>query len=1080
MSYSFNNLILNNLDSAGTLNIGASTSAITFGKVDTITTFPGPIVSVQPISFNDIDTTAANTMFIGKEFATKIEIGKSLITTEIKGNLIIKDNIDTSSTTILTIGGVASALTITPNTTVAGTLTVQPPSSNLHAATKAYVDGVASGLDVKASVDLKTIAALPSNVYTNGTLGEGAAITATVDGILSVDGIQPTINMRILVTEDTVKNGIYTVTNTGSGISKFVLTRSTDTDTVSEVSKGLFTYVLDGTVAGNGYVLTNDIVTMGTTGWTFSQLSSLSSFNQANITGTGILATGSMTGNFGPLVIQNLATPPVNTEGGLYYDTDDKKLLYYNGTIWGELGGSNSSNGVYSNCLVKQIGSIPSSAINVYCTKVTNNITLNFPSFDVPDVVANSQSFISNDITAPELQPTFPCTFPVIINDKPAYVKFVNNNLEFIKSPSVSWDAGNNVVQGFTINYNTNSTTLATGTWGAPFPSSTVSMSSSTAVTLKKTETATITFTFSGDPTTTFDLNDVTGTGAAHLTNLLGTGLTRTATFTPPDTNTNDLITYTFDIAAGVFTATYLNTAALQLTISADTRLPSISTYSPNSFGAANNANLVLVFTETVVKNTGNVVIYKDGVIWSTIGINAPTITLSQTSFPNDTLTIDQTGDMVDNAHYYVLIDAGALKDVSDNLFTGITSSTEWKFTTYDTADTLVPSVTLSIASGGLMTAIGDTRTINIVFSEFVTDFISSDITLTGLTLSAFTFNGTSGSFIATSTSDECKVIINAGVCADLSTNPNTASNDLLVKEGILIYTKLTTSHALGTTVNATGCSADGTLIVVGGSGSNIRISSNSGSSWATISTGLSFITTIHVSNDSTKIIAAGSGWATSTDSGNSFTLRNNQSHAGCQNYIGNIFITGQNSSAVKLWRSIDGVNSELSTSTARLWNSLCVSDNGVVIVGTNKTTDPSLPGSVFVSQDSGVNWFTPPGMSTNRIWSDARCSASGSEITLHEVGLGGDIWQSSDSGSNFVKKNLTDSWRNGSMSSDGVNRVGATINNLKVSENSGATWENGIFTAPAPTGGDWSATTISSDGTKTYNFYSDGETYAN
>jgi hypothetical protein len=146
MSYSFNNLILNNLDSAGTLNIGTNTaSAITFGKTGVITTFPGPIASVEPISFNDIDTTAANTMFIGKAIATKVEIGKAAITTEIKGKLSIKDNIDTSSATILTIGGVASALTITPNTTVAGTLTVQPPSSNLHATTKVYVDTLVTG-----------------------------------------------------------------------------------------------------------------------------------------------------------------------------------------------------------------------------------------------------------------------------------------------------------------------------------------------------------------------------------------------------------------------------------------------------------------------------------------------------------------------------------------------------------------------------------------------------------------------------------------------------------------------------------------------------------------------------------------------------------------------------------------------------------------------------------------------------------------------------------------------------------------------------------------------------------------------
>jgi hypothetical protein len=96
--------------------------------------------------------------------------------------------------------------------------------------------------------------------------------------------------------------------------------------------------------------------------------------------------------------------------------------------------------------------------------------------------------------------------------------------------------------------------------------------------------------------------------------------------------------------------------------------------------------------------------------------------------------------------------------------------------------DFVSPTVTLSIASGGLMSAIGDTRTINIVFSEPVIDFIESDITLTGLTLSAYTFGSTTASFTATSTANFCSVIINAGVCRDAAFNLNTVSNNLDVK----------------------------------------------------------------------------------------------------------------------------------------------------------------------------------------------------------------------------------------------------------------------------------------------------------
>jgi hypothetical protein len=214
---------------------------------------------------------------------------------------------------------------------------------------------------------------------------------------------------------------------------------------------------------------------------------------------------------------------------------------------------------------------------------------------------------------------------------------------------------------------------------------SSVVMTKSTTDVLKKSQTATITFTFSGDPGTTFTLSDdVTGSGASSLTNLLGSGTTRTATFTPPDSN--NLKEYTLDVVAGTFTAPNSNVAATQLKISADTRLPSISSFSPNTFSTANDADLVIVFDETIVKNTtGNVVIYKNTVSWKTIPIGDSQITISGT-----TLTINQTTNLDDDSNYYVLIDANALKDVSGNLFSGITSSTEWTFSTTDDANLIV------------------------------------------------------------------------------------------------------------------------------------------------------------------------------------------------------------------------------------------------------------------------------------------------------------------------------------------------------------------------------------------------------
>jgi len=150
---------------------------------------------------------------------------------------------------------------------------VTDPSGDQDAATKAYVDSVANGLDVKDSVYLATTAALPTSTYSNGA----GTITGDSNGALSVDGVAVTLNDRILVKDQAsaVQNGIYKVTATGAADAAFVLTRAPDADTAAELTGGTFFFVEAGsTNADNGYVAThNGIPTFGTTNITFSQFS---------------------------------------------------------------------------------------------------------------------------------------------------------------------------------------------------------------------------------------------------------------------------------------------------------------------------------------------------------------------------------------------------------------------------------------------------------------------------------------------------------------------------------------------------------------------------------------------------------------------------------------------------------------------------------------------------------------------------------------------------------------------------------------------------------------------------------------
>jgi hypothetical protein len=67
---------------------------------------------------------------------------------------------------------------------------VKDPEQAQDAATKSYVDAVAQGLDLKASVHAATYVALPAYVYNNGTSGVGATLTGNVAGNLTIDGAE--------------------------------------------------------------------------------------------------------------------------------------------------------------------------------------------------------------------------------------------------------------------------------------------------------------------------------------------------------------------------------------------------------------------------------------------------------------------------------------------------------------------------------------------------------------------------------------------------------------------------------------------------------------------------------------------------------------------------------------------------------------------------------------------------------------------------------------------------------------------------------------------------------------------------
>jgi hypothetical protein len=170
--------------------------------------------------------------------------------------------------------------------------TVGAPSADGDAANKGYVDSVAQGLDIKASARLATTGALSAYTFTTTA---GGTITGNANGALSIDGVTPSVADRILVKNETSGNapynGIYVVTTVGDGSTAYVLTRSADANTSSEVTSGMFVFVEEGTTNDNtGWVLTtNNPITLNTTALVFAQFSGAGTYSASN----GVLLTGS-------------------------------------------------------------------------------------------------------------------------------------------------------------------------------------------------------------------------------------------------------------------------------------------------------------------------------------------------------------------------------------------------------------------------------------------------------------------------------------------------------------------------------------------------------------------------------------------------------------------------------------------------------------------------------------------------------------------------------------------------------------------------------------------------------------------
>jgi len=295
-------LLNDTLDFTGVNAITADVSTDSSGSVDTVTiTADSATTTSRGVASFDSDNFTVSS---GEVSAKDITLGTSTLTLGSTTNTldglqqIDVDNVRVDGNEISTTD-TDGDLSLNPNG--AGNVSfnssritdLSDPTDPQDAATKAYVDARAAGLDPKESVRVAST--------TNIDISSGL-----IDGV-SVDGVTVSAGDRVLLKDqnDATENGVYVVATSGAA------SRATDFDEPEEVTSGVFFFVEEGNTGDNrGFVLTSDggQQQVGTDDLNFVQFS-----------GAGQIEAGDGLGKSGDTLF-------VNTANGIEVSSDNVQL----------------------------------------------------------------------------------------------------------------------------------------------------------------------------------------------------------------------------------------------------------------------------------------------------------------------------------------------------------------------------------------------------------------------------------------------------------------------------------------------------------------------------------------------------------------------------------------------------------------------------------------------------------------------------------------------------------------------------------------------------------------------------------
>lgn len=299
--------------------------------------------------------------------------------------------------------------------TMTGFLTLHAdPTQNLHAATKGYVDEVATGLQVKGSVEAATNTAITAT-YDNGNNGIGSTLTIANTATLDIDGWTSWSEFDGVLIKDqsnAFENGRYYVSTVGNTSVDWVLTRCGACDEPEEII-GAFVFVVHGnTYESTGWAATVanvDSFAVGTDDITWTQFSGPGTY----LAGTDLTLSGT-TFNLNSTIAANTTgtannSTNLNGQAASYYlDFDNftnipDPVITLDGDLTGSVTLTNLANGTLTatvsdnshNHTVSNISDFTAGANTAIDNRVTQSF-VNALNVDADTLDGNDSTYFTN------------------------------------------------------------------------------------------------------------------------------------------------------------------------------------------------------------------------------------------------------------------------------------------------------------------------------------------------------------------------------------------------------------------------------------------------------------------------------------------------------------------------------------------------------------------------------------------------------------------------------------------------------------------------------------------------------------